>query len=131
MLGFQLDVTDRRTFRSSLWPERRPARLERQRRQFVLIVDGVDQTAIGGRRRQEFLGPGSRYDGNGSEHRNDSDIYLDLDAQNLCALVALAWILVLHDVSRKGAKTQSHWLLNLNEAGDTSGLVETSPTKDE
>src|SRR5258706_8119717 len=90
MLGFQFDVADRRTFRSSLWPERRPARLERQRHQFVLIVDGVDQTAIGGRRRQEFLGPGSRGDGNGSEHRNDSDIYfdLDLDAQNLCNLAS-------------------------------------------
>src|SRR5439155_718818 len=80
MFAFQLDITDLRTFRSRLWPERGLALLERQRHEFVLIVEGVDQTAIGWSRRQELLGPSvwRHQDDDGPKQSNDGEVQPDL-----------------------------------------------------
>ena len=79
MRALQLDIADRRTLRDRLWLERCAALLERQRRKFVLIVEGVDQTAIGWGSRQELLGASaSSYENSdGAQRSNDSDVSLD------------------------------------------------------
>src|SRR5439155_7884857 len=81
MLALHFDITNLRTLRFGLWPQRRLPPLEGQRHQFVLIVQGVDQTTIRWRRRQEFLGPsvsrGEREDDQPREC-NDGEASLDL-----------------------------------------------------
>ncbi len=79
MLAFQFDIADLGIFRSRLWPQRRLPLLKGQRHKLVLLVEGVNQTAIGRSRRQEFLGPSvSRYGEGGSNYDGDGEVILDL-----------------------------------------------------
>ena len=55
MLAFQFDMADFRVFGSRLWMQRSLALLEWQWHQLILIIEGVDQTAIGRSGRQELL----------------------------------------------------------------------------
>src|SRR6266404_7000030 len=79
VLAFQFDIADFGIFRRRPWPQRRPSRFKGQRHQLVLLIEGINQTAIGRSRRQEFLGSsGSRCGEGGSKYDSDGEIVLDV-----------------------------------------------------
>ena len=73
MLAFQFDVADLRTLRHLVRMQRRLPLFKQERPEFVLIVENVNQSTVGGRRWQEFLGAfSSRYENDEESQKNNS-----------------------------------------------------------
>ncbi len=69
MLAFQFDVADLCTLRHVVGMQRRLPLFKPKRSEFVLIVENVNEGAIGGRQWQEFLGSGRLRDEDEDERK--------------------------------------------------------------